>query len=210
MRPKVTFAILFSAGVAVTVVLLINGPTHAPPHSGETIAPDASVPSLAAPSPNLENVAVTTTVVPPPPPATPMPLNIETAEECQSRVEAEVEQLLDWSMNKDSASLSNILVRLISKDQEIRAAATEAARQFGSTSAIPALKTAAAATDDLREKIEYLEAAEFLTLPALPFANPPAGLQEEMEVRALARQKELIGETAPNPPVEMPASNHQP
>lgn len=115
-------------------------------------------------------------------------------------------------MNHDNTSFSNILVRLTSKDQEIRAAAIEAARQFGSSNAIPALTAAADATDDLREKIECLDAAEFLTLPALPFASPPAGLQEEMEARAIARQKELnpIGETTPNPPVEMPASNQQP
>lgn len=123
-----------------------------------------------------------------------------------------MEHLLDWSMNHDAASLSNILVRLTNPEKEIRAAAIEAARQFGSSNAIPALTAAANATDDIREKIECLEAAEFLTLPPLAFSRPPAELQAQMEAQAVARQKELnpLGETAPNPPVEMPASNQQP
>jgi hypothetical protein len=201
MRLKLALAILSTAGAAVAVVMFLTRPQPQP------AATDHPAPVAAAPSNEPEAVAVTP--VNPPASTAPAPAKTETAEEHRTRVEAEVEQLLEWSMVHEPASLSNILASLTSPEKEIRAAAVEAARQFDSTNAISALKAAANATDDLREKIECLEAAEFLTLPALPFSHPPAELQEQMEAQALARQKELneSREQPPNAPPAMPVPN---
>lgn len=203
-------ALLFSVTVAVTVVVVVTRPPQAAPSAGDETAPAAPIQTSEATVPNTDEKKLTAQASSTPASQTSAAAIIETAEARESRVEAEMNQLLDWSMNKDDASLSNILVRLTSSDKEVRAAAIEAAQQFGSTNAIPALKAAADASDDLREKIEYLEAAELLTLPPLPFNSPPAGLQEEMEAQALARQKELTssGEQIPDTPA-LPNSGQQ-
>jgi HEAT repeat protein len=75
-------------------------------------------------------------------------------------------------MNDDPASLSNILADLTNPEKEIRDAAIEAAKQFGSTNAIPTLKAVAANTTDTEEQIALLEAANFLSLPPVDFSQP--------------------------------------
>lgn len=120
-------------------------------------------------------------------PATLPPLEsvAQKASETDSEViDAEIERLQEWSSNHDASSLSNILSGLSSSNREVRQAAIDAAKQFGSTNAIPALKAAAETASDLREKIDFLEAAEFLSLPPLPMNSLPAGLQEHMKTAA--------------------------
>jgi hypothetical protein len=80
---------------------------------------------------------------------------------------AEIDRLQEWGMNNDSNSLNHILADLPHSDKEVRAAAIEAAKQFGSADAIPALKAAADSAEDTGDKIAYLEAADFLALPSL-------------------------------------------
>ena len=82
-------------------------------------------------------------------------------------IEAETDRLQQLSMSDDPISLSNILADLTSPEKEIRAAAIEATKQFGSTNAIPALKAAAEASEDHEEKAAFLEAVDFLSLPSL-------------------------------------------
>jgi hypothetical protein len=102
-------------------------------------------------------------------------------------------------MNDDSASLSDILQALTSPEQEIRQAAIEATKQFGSTNAIPALKTAAENAKDLKEKIAVLEAVEFLSLPPATFEagqvsltpEPQQGEEQRLARRQLRRQTRL-------------------
>ena len=70
-----------------------------------------------------------------------MVTNILTDEQRQAAIDAEIDRLQQWSMNDDPASLSNILADLTSPEKEIRDAAIEATKEFGSTNAIPALES---------------------------------------------------------------------
>ena len=79
---------------------------------------------------------------------------------------AEIDRLQDWSMNDDAESLNHIV----------------AAKQFGSTNAISALKAAADSAENIEDKIAYLEAANFLSLPSMEI--PPATLEQAAKLRA--------------------------
>jgi HEAT repeat protein len=79
----------------------------------------------------------------------------------------EIDRLQDWSMNDDTESLNHIVADLTSPDKEIREAAIEATKQFGSADAIPSLKAAADSTENIEDKTAYLEAADFLSLPSM-------------------------------------------
>ena len=85
----------------------------------------------------------------------------------QQYVDARSEELMDLAMNDDPASLDTILSELTNRDPEIRKAAVEAAKQFGSRDAIPKLTQAEAQTDDLKEKVALTKAIDFLKLPSL-------------------------------------------
>ena len=87
-------------------------------------------------------------------------------------------------MNDDPDSLSNILADLTNPEKEIREAAIEAAKQFGSSDAVPALKKAAANTDDIKEKIAFLDAADFLSLPSANLSAPPATPKTPEQIQA--------------------------
>jgi hypothetical protein len=70
--------------------------------------------------------------------------------------------------------LNTILNDLDNPDARIRKAAVEDVVQFESPDAIPALKAAMAATDDLDEKMRLKKAVDFLTPDAPDLAaNPP-------------------------------------
>jgi HEAT repeat protein len=92
----------------------------------------------------------------------------ETPEEKQrAYVEARSSELMGLAMNDDSDSLHTILSELTNREPEIRKAAVQAAVQFGSRDAIPALMDAALQTDDPHEKAAIADAIEFLKLPSL-------------------------------------------
>jgi len=105
-----------------------------------------------------------------PVPAAPAPA-AATPGERQATIDTEKDTLAALQMNDDAQSLSSILADLNSADKEIRMAAIQAAVQFGSTNAIPALRTAAANDQDLDEKIALLKAADFLALPEATFGS---------------------------------------
>ena len=149
MRPKVVFALIVLALAFIVAALLLKPRKENPPIA---VAPAATSEVVNA--------------SPPPLPATPPPKPL-TDEERQDAIAAEVSRLQDWSMNDDPASLSNILADLTSPEKDIREAAIEATKQFGSTNAIPVLKSAAVNSTDTDEQIEMLEAANFLALPPL-------------------------------------------
>jgi HEAT repeat protein len=117
----------------------------------------------------------------------PAATNILTPEQHQTAIDAETDRLQEWSVNDDPASLSNILADLTNPDKEIRVAAIEAARQFGSADAIPALKAAADATDDLQEKNDDLQAADFLSLPGISDSSVQLPLTPE-QIQANAQR----------------------
>jgi hypothetical protein len=197
MRPKFVFAMLLLALVVLGAVFFLKQ------HLGNTAPP--SNPEIAAPAPVVSNVVAVAVPPPAPIPAAPVSTNTLTDEQRQATIDAETDRLQEWSMNDDPASLSNILADLTNSEKEIRDAAIEAAKQFGSTNAIPALKAAAENTDDLQEKIAYLEAADFLSLPSMDFSGPtvprtPEQIQADAQRRAErdARRQAQMQKRAPN------------
>jgi len=106
---------------------------------------------------------------------------------------AEIDRLQDWSMNDDAESLNHIVADLTSPEKEIREAAIEATKQFGSTNPISALKAAADNAENIEDKIAYLEAASFLSLPSMEITptilEQVAKLRAEMEGRRQAQSQ---------------------
>jgi HEAT repeat protein len=76
-------------------------------------------------------------------------------------------RLQEISLQENPKYLTEILAHLTNGNSEVRAAALEATMQFGSRDAIPVLTELAAKTDDPREKVEILDAIEFIELPPL-------------------------------------------
>jgi len=184
MRPKFIFALLLLA------LLVLGAAFFLKQHLGNTATPPP-VTESATPAP-VANVA------PPPAPApvaaTPVVTNAPTPEQHQAAIEAEADRLQQWSMNDDPASLSNILADLTNPEKEIREAAIEATKQFGSTNAIPALKATASNTDDPEEKIALLDAADFLSLPSITSIQLPPLTPEQAQAnqqKKIDRQNRL-------------------
>lgn len=92
-------------------------------------------------------------------------------------------------MNKNPASLSNILADLTYPDKMVRTVAIEAVKQFGSPKAIPVLKDLAASDTNPEEKAALLEAASFLSLPPLTLNGPGTGPPTTPEQNQLGEQK---------------------
>lgn len=134
-----------------------------------------------------------------------------TPEEKQAVIEAETSRLQDLSTQDDPASLSAILNDLTNPEKEVRLAAIEATKQFGSKDAIPALQDGVAGATDTDEKIALLEAADFLALPTLADAagqTPPTPDQlqaiQQQRQKAAARKQYLMqkhgqDQNAPSP-----------
>ena len=172
MRPKFVFALLLLALLVLGAAFLLkqhSGNSAAPPPVNESVTP-----------------APVASVAPPPAPisAAPATTNAPTPEQREAAIDAETGRLQDWSMNDDPASLSNILADLTHPEKEIRDAAIEATKQFGSTNAIPTLKEVAANTTDTEEQIALLEAADFLSLPSLSSSGPDTRTPEQIQAGA--------------------------
>jgi hypothetical protein len=195
-EPKFVFAMLLLALLVLGAAFFLkqhlgNAATPPPVNESVTPAPVVSVAPPPAPAPSSAAPASTITLTP---------------EQLQAAIDAETDRLQEWSMNDDPASLSNILADLTNSEKEIRDAAIEAAKQFGSTNAIPTLKVAAESTDDLQEKIAYLEAADFLSLPSINFdgsatQRTPEQIQAEAQRRRsqrAARRQAQMQRHAPN------------
>lgn len=141
-----------------------------------------------------------------------------TPEEKQAYIEAETGRLQDLSTQDDPAYLAAILNDLTNPEKEVRLAAIEATKQFGSKDAIPALQAEVANASDADEKIALIEAADFLSLPTLADADvqtPPTPEQlqalQEQRQRQAARKQYLLQKNAQDqnaPP--LPAQNSQP
>ena len=84
----------------------------------------------------------------------------------EEEVLARVRRLNGLGLQADPASLGRILPELTNAVAMVRAAAREAAVQVGSREAVTALRQAAAAVEDPREKVAFLDAAELLELPS--------------------------------------------
>jgi CheY-like chemotaxis protein len=177
MRPKIVIAILLPVALLSGAIFLFKLHSTAP-------APAPVVTAAPAPAP-----VVTAAPAPVPAPA-PVVKKTLTPEERQAAIDAETDRLSALAMNDDPQSLSNILADLTSPEKEIRVAAIEAAKQFESTNAIPVLKAAAANAEDNQEAIAMLEAADWLALPSVDFANNPGGAQSQLTPEQLQARKE--------------------
>jgi hypothetical protein len=168
MKPKFVMALLLVALLVLGAAfflnqLLIRHPANPPVPTGVAAASTTSEPATAV----FPAAAQTDTASSPPMMAAPVATNALTPEQQQAAIDAETDRLQQWSMNDDPVSLSNILADLTNSEKEVREAAIEATKQFGSTNAIPTLKAVAANTTDPEEQIALLQAADFLSLPAI-------------------------------------------
>jgi hypothetical protein len=104
-----------------------------------------------------------------PPQAQGQPLEMEQSSFASSEPEPAVRaaRLAELGMSADLPALSEILPALTDPDAEVRAAARDAAVQFGSRDAIPWLQAAIPQTDDIHEKAAIQSAIDCLELPAL-------------------------------------------
>jgi hypothetical protein len=199
MRPKVVFGILLLAvGIALGAVLLKHLAAPAPAVMVTGNPAPAPAPAESAPLP-----APAPFTAPPPPPL--------TADQQEATNQAEIDLLMDWSRNDDPQSLSNILADLASSQKEVREAAIEAAKQFGSTNAIPALKAAAMNTTDTDEQIELLQAANFLTLPSIGSIQlTPEQIAAGQQRAAKIRADHQVRVQAVPPPEQPPGQDANP
>ncbi len=76
-----------------------------------------------------------------------------------------VHTLFEYAAESEPEYTHRIIAYFEHEDASVRQAAVEAVVQFGSREAIPALRRGAEVRSDIREKIVFLEAAEFLELP---------------------------------------------
>ena len=160
MKPKFVLGIFLAGMLAVGAIVFHKKHLSAPAPEVAPV-PVASIAPAPAPAP-----------VPAPAPAVVEVKKAQTPEEHEAAINAEIDRLSSWEMKSDPQSLSNILGDLKSPEKEIRMAAIEAAKQFESPDAIPALKAAAANTEDNQEAIAMLEAADWLALPDAPMQRP--------------------------------------
>jgi HEAT repeat protein len=187
MRPKVVIALLLPILLFLGMVLLFK--QH---------AANASKPAEVAPAPAITSVAPT------PAPAPVVVKKTVTPEEREVAINAEKDRLFEWEMNDDPESLSKILGDLTHPEKEIRLAAIEATKQFGSKDAIPTLKELVKNTDDAEEQAALLEAADFLSLTpmsdsSVQLPRTPEQIQAEQqkiaqaEARKQARMQKRAG-----------------
>jgi hypothetical protein len=183
MRPKVVITILLAglagfAGIfflkrlttpfqplppAANVQTLASAPPVSSDASGVHEVVPANPPvSAVITNPAPENQIAQATNIPPVAPATNAPVV-----DHETYVQSEIDRLQELQANDDAQSLHAILAELTNSDKTVRAAAVEAATQFGSRDAIPALKDLAAHTPDPDERQQLQDAANFLALPSM-------------------------------------------
>jgi hypothetical protein len=164
MRLRIVIPVLL-VGLAIVCVVLFPGlrgqpPAAGPPPIGEMTAPP--VPATAAPvktrveaqSATDQPIALTASAGP-----------SEAEQEAKTEyVQNRISELYDLAMTDDPASLQQILGELDNPEPRIRQAAVEAAVQFKSPDAIPALHDALAQATDLKEKVNIQRAIDFLSL----------------------------------------------
>lgn len=209
MRPKFAIALLLPALLFLGAIILFK--QHSANVSKPAAAP-APATTGVAPASEPESAPATTSVAPALQPALePVVAKAMTPEERQAEVDAEKDRLFDWGMSDDPQSLSHILGDLTNSEKEVRLAAIEATKQFGSKDAIPALKEQAQNTGDAEEQTGLLKAAEFLSLTpmsdsSVQLPKTPEQIQAEQQKikQAEARKKSRLEAQSQNP---QPVSN---
>jgi len=219
MRPKFVLTLILFVALVLAAVFYFKQPVSQPqpPSVVETTAlPPPTAKSAPATIPNPAKFPT------PQPPAASVPVAAVvpsmTPEEKQSYIEAETSRLQDLSTQDDPASLSAIMNDLTNSEKEVRLAAIEATKQFGSKDAIPVLQADVASASDTDEKIALLEAADFLALPTLTDAGvqtPPTPDQlqaiQDQRQKAAARKQYLMQQHAQNQDaIPSPGQDSQP
>jgi hypothetical protein len=194
MRPKFVIAVLSVTALLVAAMFYAKHRVdHSKPPSQPATPVAAAQPAAATP---VHNTPIPTVVPAPVLPVAPRDLNAEG-------VEAEVDRLYELAATGDPASVPTILLDLNYPDKEVRMAAVTALRECGDASVVPALMSAANATDDIEEKMEYLQAAEMLSVPNMEFNGKPVALTpEQIKIRneRRARRDALHEAMAPKLP----------
>lgn len=122
----------------------VEAPENVSQNSSNSLRKNSSSPALVAATPSPE-------------PSLTAPAN---------SLDDQIFELTELGARNDPESFRRIIASLQDPKPEIRTAALEATIQFGSRDAIPVLKELAAKTEDAREKVAILDAAEFLELPS--------------------------------------------
>jgi hypothetical protein len=201
MRPRFVLTLILFAALVLAAAFYFKRSTSQPqpPSLVETtMFPPPAAKSAPATAPDSASLP---TIPQPLPAAVPVAAVVPsmTSEEKQSYIEAESSRLQDLSTQDDPASLSAIMNDLTNSEKEVRLAAIEATKQFGSKDAIPVLQADVASAADTDEKIALLEAADFLSLPTLVDAEvqtPPTPDQlqaiQQQRQKAAARKQYLM------------------
>ncbi len=176
MRRGFLFAVLALGALVLCALMLIS------PRDGRTFRADPGAPDPGNGTQTVEAQAETNFAGPVELPperllaSAPAPEKVSRAEESildgrdeqhEARVTARIAQLRDLSRKTDRASLETLLSEVKSPELEIRQAALDAISQSGHRAAIPALREAAAQTEDSRDKQAIVEVIEFISLPTL-------------------------------------------
>jgi hypothetical protein len=186
MRPKFVVAITSIAVLVLAAMVWLNRPkvTRAKLPAGEM-----SHQAISS-KPNSLHVE--------PPVFAPVGTNNPTPKQERAAIETKIDRLTQLSLEGNPASLPEIFSALTYPDKEVREAAIEATTQVGDSNAIPVLKAASELVDDPEEKMAFLDAMEFLSVPLVNFDEPPTPVSSEQiaaaEQRSLLRRAETARE----------------
>ena len=181
MRPKIVLAILGFGVIALAGLFILRQQ-----HGAATESPINAPPLIAASSDSQQANAAKSNVTRPlgvdmnasgrsatPAIATSTsnsagvsPSRGDTGLTHEEYVEKRVGELMDLGMSDDPRALKTILSELANPEAEIRQAAIEATKQFGSTDAIPALQSAMTNGVSADDRQDLKDAIEFLKLPS--------------------------------------------
>jgi hypothetical protein len=179
MRLKVVVAILLLAvgflGVIALVSKALRPPSTSSSAASENVPPVTAVPT--SPVTTVPASPATARANDLPPVASVVPVTTTNAAPVADTnaiaahaqyVSQRIKELNDLAMNDDMESRDAILSELKDNpDKAVRAAALEAAIQFGDRSVVPAMQEVAAQTQDPEEKAKILEAIDYINLPSL-------------------------------------------
>ena len=170
MRPKVVFVILLLAAGLLGIIALASKVLH--PQSTASADNGKVLPAAAA-----SNQPVEISASNPPPVVSMAPVAATNAAPAAGTNDAaahaqyvsrRIKELDALAMNNDVQSRDTILSELKNNpDKKIRAAALEAAIQFGDRSVVPPMQEIAAQTQDPDEKAAILDAIDYINLPSL-------------------------------------------
>jgi|ERR1022692_3958668 HEAT repeat protein len=196
MRLNFVFSLLIISGGILVAALFLK--QHLGSAASRPVASELTIAAPMATSNFKSSVPAQPLVITPP-----IKPTASTPEQRQATIDAEIARLQELSMGDDPNNLSVIEADLTNPEKEIREAAIEATKEFGSKDAIPALNAAVANSDDTEEKIDLLEAVDFLSLPSIEFGSPATPTPEQIQAAA-----EKHAKRHPQTKISPPASNN--